>query len=191
MWPFTERSLRLEDLVGPTKVDVVTRVVSPNLTASPTSGLRAAFVLLEAFERVPRRPHDDRNPGDDAEDFLPLGAVIVGDLVTLEVEGTGASVDVCARRATMRLVKERAGVMPIVRAIPELVPLLSHAKRSGVLCQREHLVLSGDRLRLQAVVERTSRVVAAGYRSGTTEVLVVRDDLAPVILDEVFEAPGF
>lgn len=188
MWPFADRSLRLEDIVGPTRIDVVVRVVSANNVTSPLSGFKAAFVRLEALERVPRRKEDDRV--GDAEDLFSLGAVILGDLVTLSLANE-ITVELPVRRAELRLVSERTGVMPVHRAVPELVPLFVHARRSGVLCQREHLVLRGDRLRFHAVVERTSQVVAVGYRSGVSERLVVRDDLAPIILDEVLEAPAF
>jgi hypothetical protein len=186
MWPFAARPLRLEDLVEPSRIDVVTKVVSSNDVTSPLSGLKAAFVQLEALELVHRSQNDGGPSGQG--DLFSLGTMIVGDLVTLEIDGIEVAVEVPVRRAELRLVSDgRAGVIPIHRAVPELVPLLAHAKHGGVLCQREHRVLSGDRLRLRAVVERASRVVASRYRSGVVERLLVRDDLAPILLDEVIE----
>jgi hypothetical protein len=189
MWPFAERSQRLEDLVGPTRIDAVVRVSSANSVTSPISGVKAAFVRLEALERVPRDTKSDR--AGDAEDLFSLGVVLLGDLVTLSLADSAIAIELPVRRATLRLVDQPAGVIPVHRAVPELVPLFAQARRGGVLCQREHRVLCGDRLRLQAVVERTTSVVGVGYRSGAPERLVVRDDLAPVLLDEVLEAPSF
>lgn len=188
VWPLAPKRLRLEEIVGPTPIDVVTTVVSPNEVTSPLSGLEAAFVQVEVLERVPPSySRDADRPNNDA--YVLLGSVIFGDLVKLELEGGVAGVELLSRRAELRVVSERAAVMPMERAIPELVALLSRAKRGGVLCQREHLILSGERLRLRAVVERVSRVVASGDRSDVVQQLVVRDDLAPVVLDEVLDRP--
>jgi hypothetical protein len=95
-----------------------------------------------------------------------------------------------ARRADSRLVSDRGELEPIVTAVPEIIPLLSRAKQNGVLCQREPLVKSGDRLRLRAVVERTNRPIGAGDRASGRERLVVRDDLAAVTIDDVLELPA-
>ena len=190
MWPFVAKPpLRLEDIVGPTPIAVVTRVVSGNEIASPVSGLRAAFLQLEALERV--KPSGDRESGSAHGRFYSLGTVILGDLVRLELEGLDVTVELEPRRVELRLVHETTEAPPIDHAIPEIVPLLASAKRGGVLCQREHLVLRGDRLRLCAIVERSASVVSSGYRSGVGSRLVVRADLAPVVLHEVLEASRF
>ena len=69
------------------------------------------------------------------------------------------------------------------------MPLLRKATGRGVVCYRELTLGTGDSVRLKAVVEPTTSVVASGYRSGTRRTYVARDDLAPVVLEEVFEAP--
>lgn len=166
MWPVAAHPLRLEDLAGPARVDVITKVSSPNKVTSPISGSQAAFVQVEALQQGPLGPHS-------------LGAVILGDLVTLELEGGAVAIELAVRRATLHFLDERSDAVPMQRAIPELVPFFERARFGGVLCQREYLVLSGDRLRLRAVVERKG------------ERLMVRDDLAPVLLDEVIEIPRF
>jgi hypothetical protein len=173
MWPAAARRLRLEDVRGPTRIDAVARVVSPDVVRSPLSGRMAAFVRIEALETT--------RDAASVSSVVSLGAILVGDVVTLEVDVEGArsvAVDLLLRRAELRLLSE-GPVLPIGQMVPELVPLLARAKGSGTLCQREWLVFSGERLRLSAVVERA-------YRSHA-ERLVVRDDLAPVLLDEVLE----
>lgn len=146
---------------GPTPIDLAATVVSGDDVESPLSGRRAAFVRLEALERV------------DGED-VSLGAILVGDLLRLTLDG-GASLDVEVRRAELRLFGPRAGVRPITRVAAELVPLLASARRGGTLCEHEHLVPSGARLRVRAIVEP----------SGTPGRVVARHDLAPVILEEL------
>jgi hypothetical protein len=149
-------------------IDVIARVASGNDVVSPLSGVRAAFVQVELLEA--------------AEGALEsLGAFILGDVVTLGVEDASIEIDIVARRAELRLLAPRTGGVRVEQVIPELVPLLARA-RGGVLYCRERLVLHGERLRVRAHVERVER-------SPRTERLVVRDDLGPVTLDEVLEAP--
>jgi hypothetical protein len=178
-------ALSLDDIVGPTRVDVITKLVSPDDVTSPVSGLRAAFVHLEALERV--RAHEGSGI---QEELFSLGTIIIGDLVTLVLEGRATEVELQVRRAQLRFLSDHTHVLPIAETIPELVPLLGAAKHGGILCHRERLVLSGDRLRLRAVVERIARVVAP-ERSDAGLRLVVREDLAPILLDEVLEGPRF
>jgi len=195
MWPSAAKPVRLEELVGPTPLDVVTTVLSPDAVLGPVSGLAAAFVQVEVLERLP-----ETSPGQLRSErvlsqgaYVSLGAVIFGDLVTLQLdlEGGAATIDLVARRAELHLLSaHERDATPVDHALPELVPLLSRAKQGGLLCQREHLVRSGARLRLRAVVERAGRAVASRHPSALAERLIVRDDLAPVRLDEVLDADG-
>jgi len=79
--------------------------------------------------------------------------------------------------------------VPIASVPAELVPFLRRASGRGVVCYRELTLGTGDSIRLKAVVEPSTSVVASGYRSGTRRTYVARDDLAPVVLEELFEAP--
>ena len=169
MWPAAARRLCLEEIRGLTRIDAVARVASPDVVRSPRSGRMAAFARIEVVEAPPGR---ERAP-------ISLGAIVLGDVVRLELEADEAPVllDLLPRRAEIRLVVEPPA-LPIERVIPEVVPLLARAKRGGALCHRERLFVRGERLRLVAVVERD-------HRSEVAERLVVRDDIAPVRLDEV------
>ena len=69
------------------------------------------------------------------------------------------------------------------------MPLLRRATGRGVVCYRELSLGTGDAVRLKAVVEPTSSVASDGHRSGTRTTYVARDDLAPVVLEEVFGVP--
>ncbi len=176
MWPAAARRLHLSDIRGPTRIVTVARVVSPDIVRSPLSGRMAAFVRLEALEATT----DAVGVGG----LTSLGAIVLGDVVTLEVDfedARGVAIGLLPRRAELRLVPVEPA-LPITRALPELVPLLACAKGTGLLCQRERLVFGGERLRLSAVVERA--------HGSDAERLVVRDDLAPVRLDDVLDDRG-
>ena len=69
------------------------------------------------------------------------------------------------------------------------MPLLRRASGRGVVCYRELTLGTGEDVLLKAMVEPSRSVVASGYRSATRTTYVARDDLAPVVLEEVFEAP--
>lgn len=112
-------------------LDVVVRVVSPDVVTSPVSGARGAFVRLELVEE-----------GE------PVGAVILGDLVRFE--GPSGRFDVVVRRMTVEV--PFAEAVPLAIVPPELVPLLRNVRGRGVLGVREHVVVSGAALRLRGIV---------------------------------------
>jgi hypothetical protein len=153
-------------------LDTLARVVSANDVTSPISGTRAALVRVEIFER--------QSPmGQGAGDDTPIGHVTFGDLLALRLESQPDQplVEVIARRAVFHPLLPRTDTTLLRNPIPELVPLLTHAK-GGILHYREHLVMQGDRVRLRAMVERLSPLR-----------MVVRDDLGPVHLEEVLTSP--
>jgi hypothetical protein len=115
---------------------------------SPVSSARGLVVHLEVLE------------GETS-----LGEIVLGDAIELHAED-GARYVVMARRAVFGFVLDRRAA-PLEAAPAELMPLLVRS-RGGSLSVREHVVRSGDRLRLRAHVE-------AG---------LVRDDAGAVRLDE-------
>ena len=156
---------------GVRRIDAIATVISPNRVVSPISGRAAAFVHVEVVERL-----------GDLEIDEHLGAVIFGDIVRVELPDH-ARIDVVVRRAELRFALGREPAVPLVDAVAELVPMLQRARRGGVLCHREHLVLEGSRLRLRAVVE-------TGAYSPEAGALVLRDDLAPVVLEDLLDEGG-
>jgi hypothetical protein len=173
----------------PFAVSVLTTIVSPPLVVSPFTGVRAGFVFVELLERTSRSndPAEEDEKGRDHYDLLTT--VVLGDVATLRDED-GDEITIVARRARIEPALPRHGGATITHMPPEIVPLLRKATGRGVLCYRELTLSTGDKLRLRAVVEPTTSVVAYGHRSGTRVTYVARDDLAPVVLEEVFEAPG-
>jgi hypothetical protein len=163
------------------KLDAVATVVTPNAHTSPISGERGAFFHVDVLEVGPLEgPASARS----------VGEVVFGDLVTLsvlvddppkagvarrsridDVEGRAWRIDLVARKVALEFADVRPAPMPIALVPPELVPIVQRASGLGRLCWREHVVRSGDRLRIRAVVES----------SGT--LLVVRYERAPVILE--------
>jgi hypothetical protein len=169
-------------------VSVLTTIVSPTTVTSPFTGLRAALVLLELLERIPVSTDPGLEEQTMTDRFDVLGSVVLGDATTLR-DADGDEITIAANRARIAPALPRTGGALIARMPPELVPLLPRAKGQGVLCYRELTLGVGDKLRLRAVVEPTRSVVADGYRSGTRTTYLARDDLAPVVLEEVFESP--
>jgi hypothetical protein len=151
-------------VIGPRPLDAVATVVTGDDVTSPFTGARAAFFHVALLELG----------GAGAEHAL--GEMVLGDVVVLRVAEAGVDVALVVRRATVRLVSVRTGATPLdalARLPPEAVPLLARSRGQGTPCFREHAVRQGARVRLRATVE------GSGSRA------FVRDDLAPVFVDEL------
>jgi hypothetical protein len=188
MWPFGRKNVaaRLGEVTRgePGAVDVLTTVVSANVVTSPVSGMCSALLQIELLERVPTQEGD----GDAAIDrFESLGIALFGDLLVLQ-DGAGDEISVVAGRARLD-VANRHGGTTLTRVPAELVPFLRRATGRGAICYREFPLLEGDKVRLKAIVEPSQAVVTTGYRSGSKLRYLARDDLALVVLEEIFEAP--
>jgi hypothetical protein len=174
MGPFGIRvASRLKEAVEPTKVSVLTTLVSGGSVASPITGIRAAIVVVDVLEHVLSHGYE------------VLGTVVLGDLVTLRDDHGDEITVVVGKTRIVRVASGLEGV-PLEKPPAELVPLLSKATGRGVICYRELTLGEGAKVRLKAVVEPRQ----VGY-SGTKSAFGVRDDLAPVVLEEVFDAPAF
>ena len=200
MWPFGRKKVaaRLAAASGgggagrePVSVSVLTTIVSPGSVVSPLTGMHAAMILVEVLERIPLIPSGQADQGDSVSDvFNLLGVVVLGDVVTLR-DDDGDEINVVVGRAQLAPQLPRRGGTPVTRVPPEIVPILGRATGRGVVCYRELTLGQGEKVRLKAVVEPSQSVVMSGYRSGTRVTYVARDDLAPVVLEEVFEAPSW
>ena len=169
------RVTHLGDLAGgPCPVEIDAVVVSPNVVTSPMSGLRAALIELDV------REHVADGLGDEG---TSLGTVVLGDLLTLRT-ADGFEVLLVARRVQLLFVLLAAQSVALSQMLPEIVPLLTRSKGKGVLGYRENALSEGDEVRLRAVVE-----AVPASRFGTPEEVphhcVVRDDLAPVVLQQL------
>jgi hypothetical protein len=200
VWPFGRKKVGAglaaasreppgEEPAYPARVSVLTTIVSPSLLVSPFTGMRTAILFVELLERLPIS--NAHRAGDLAGDqYVLFGRVVLGDMATLRDED-GDEITIVARRAQVQPAIARGDAAPLVHVPPEIAPLLDRASGRGVLCYRELPLGTGDRVRLEAVVEPTHSVVTAGYRSGTRVTYVARDDLAPVVLAELFEPPAW
>lgn len=175
MWSPRKR-LNLEDIGGPTAIDVLARVASPNDVVSPITGARGACIYVEVFERRDLVRSDEL-----------LGTIVFGDLVSFSIdleghEATTTSVDIVVRRAELRFTSPATSPEVLEAAVPELVPILRTQRGGGVIRYSERRIRCGEELRLRAVVERGA---VAADRPERGARLILRDDLAPVELDEV------
>jgi hypothetical protein len=185
MWPFGRRDVgrslgALESGDGPTEVELLVVVVSPNRVVSPVTGVRGAILHMEVLEELTEEQARYRavrpRPGARAS----LGEVLFGDLVACRDED-GRELSFVARRARFRFSDAPREAAPIANIPAELVSQLGNA-HGGALAYREHVVREGDHLRIQAFVESTRNAVTLGYRDAPRLAFIARDDLAPVFL---------
>ncbi|MDB4942875.1 MAG: hypothetical protein JWP97_2409 [Labilithrix sp.] len=162
-------------------VALTLRVASADAVVSPLTGLRSALLRIEILERFSRGHGADRGEGDIHE---VIGAVHHGDLLVLADED-GRELTLLARACELVPWMAEAGGQPLTTAPPEIVPLLRRATGRGLLCFRELSLRGGDLVRVTAVVEATRAVTASGYRDAAGLRYVARDDLAPVVLEEL------
>ena len=144
---------------GPEPVEARVRVASPDVVTSPMTSRRAALHVVEVFER--------EGPIERS-----VGSVVVGDTLTLRSDDDVAVTLVARRtRFVFGLSSPSFGAAtPLGRFPPELIPVMRKATGRGELSYREHPLVHGSAVLLRAVIET----------AGPT--LVVRDDLAPVIV---------
>lgn len=164
----------------PVSVSALTTIVSPAMVVSPLTGMRACIVVIELVERIPLT-----NDGEGLDDLHEsLGFVVLGDVATLRDED-GDEITIVVPRARVAPTLHARGVSPVSRVPAEIVPLLRKATGRGVVCFREVTFGTGEAVRLRAIVERATSIVADGTRAATRTTYVARDDLAPVVLEEV------
>jgi hypothetical protein len=165
-------------------VEMLATIVSSNLTASPISKLRAAAIRIDLVERVTSGGQVVGH-GMAPEVHVLVGSLVLGDLLVLR-DGFGDELTLVVRRTQLApLGQEAATPLDVVPA--ELVAVARAASGGGVLCYREHFFSEGDQVRFKAFVEPQRRAVS----HGDGLVYVARDDLGPVILEEVFVTPAF
>lgn len=193
-WRKKLSSLSADDrLEAPTLLRLAGTVASPNAVVSPLSSTPAAVVRLELVERVPNvREGGFGIAGADemVDRFTFLGAATLGDILVVRADG-GAEITLMVRAARIIFAGGLAPAAPLTTAPPELAPFLRNAAGFGVLCGREQLLREGDRVYLEATLESAAAVVPSGYRSGAGARFVARDDLGPVVVEEVLDDPGF
>ncbi len=177
-------------LDGPTEVNLLGTVISPNAITSSVSGVTAALFQLELVERLARAaPHFFASSHEVADIYAFLGSTVVGELLVLETED-GAQITIAARRARLAFATGYDTATPLTNPPPELIPHLRNASGLGVICFREQTIRAGDRFRLEAIVESVPSVGVEGYRSTAGVRFVVRAD-ADALLTEILETPSW
>ncbi|MFO0734666.1 MAG: hypothetical protein U0270_02250 [Labilithrix sp.] len=197
MWPFHRtkpRALSLPEvpLDRPTVVSGELVVVSPNDVVSPVTGTRAAVLAIEAFEQLSLAELQEdaiepANPAMMTDRYRSRGAIRLGHTLVLG-DDAGVELAVPLRLARLTFATDGGPKTRLRPVPPEL------ADRFGLTDEREmsfceQTLRTGDRVRLAATVEARATPTPSGYRSGVGTLLVVRDDLGPVVLEELLEPP--
>lgn len=183
VWPWNaKRSVKLADVKGPTEVDFVATIeaTGDRQMASPISGVRAALFRIEIVERF-----GEGETGELPDRYVTVGSIVLGDMLSLRPKGQDASITLAIRRAQFSFAMPLSGGAPLTRVPSELMGIVKRASGRGSLCVREYPLSHGDEVRLRAFVEPVHSVVATGYRSGVTTGFVARDDLGPVLVEEL------
>jgi hypothetical protein len=195
VWPGAKKKPRTRldpqtPLDGPTEVNLLVTVISPNALTSPISSMKAALFQLEMVERLASGEHhpfaSSREVGDE---YAFLGSAVLGDILVLQTDD-GAQITVAARRARLAFATGYDTAAPLTNPPPELMPHLRNASGRGVVCFREQTIRDGDRFRLEATVESVATVSAEGYRSTAGVRFVVRADDA-ALLAEIIDTPAW
>jgi hypothetical protein len=180
VWPFTKTGAvgRLGAVLPgePGAVELVATVVSPDATTSPLTGARCVFAYVELLEHLGTDPQRIGS----VEEEVALGAMVYGGDPFVLRDEHGDEVSLVARRVRVELASALHTRTPLEQVPAELIPFLRRASGRGAVCYRERALREGDKVRLEAVVE--------GHRSGTRVSYVVRDDLRPTYLKELFVA---
>ncbi|AKU99327.1 hypothetical protein AKJ09_05991 [Labilithrix luteola] len=183
MWPRdAKKKVKLAEVKGPTEVDFVSTIEARGdaQVASPVSGVRAALFRIEIVERFA-----EDEMGDSPDRYVTVGGIVIGDMLSLRPKGQDASITVAVRRAFFSFAVPLSGGVPLTRVPPELMAIVRRASGRGSLCVREYPLSHGDEVRLRAFVDPVHSVVASGYRSGVHKGFVARDDLGPVLVEEL------
>ena len=202
MWPFGEKvASRLAGVrsgegrsSAPAKVSVVTTIVSGGPVTSPVTGVRSAIIFLEVLERVAVTSgvgvEVDLGPGRESDRYETLGEVLLGDVATLRDED-GDEIAIVAGRARISPQLPRGGGTLLAQLPAELIPFARKATGRGALCYRELAFREGDKVRLRAVVEASASAAPMGSGSDAKRSYIVRDDLAPIVLEEMLAASSW
>jgi hypothetical protein len=161
-------------------VELLVVIISPNGVVSPVTGARAAILHMELEEQLTDEEPRRRLGRPKAGARVSLGDVVYGDLITCRDED-GAELSFVASRARFRFDETRRERRSIAAVPPALARSLGNP-HGGALSYREHAVLEGDRLLVQAIVEPTRNAITLGYRSVPRFAFITREDLAPVFL---------
>jgi hypothetical protein len=197
VWPGAKKKARTRLdpqtlLDGPTELNLLVTVISPNALTSPISSAKAALFQLELVERLPSGEHYGYGFASSREVrdvYAFLGSAVLGDILVLQTDD-GAQITVAARRARLAFATGYDTAAPLTNPPPELMPHLRNASGRGVICFREQTIRDGDRFRLEATVESVATVSAEGYRSTAGVCFVVRTDAA-ALLAEIIDTPAW
>lgn len=157
----------------PVRVSVEGRVLGPNSTTSPLTGLTAVaffwrFVSTYTRERS-LAPGWQMNPWfePDWQSADELGRHVHGGDIVLETEWGGVLVhnealDVIAPGSPL-------GVVPLDRPLPEQLGRVFDAAKWGPVSVQEVALSPGDPMRLDAYVRRRTLVERSAYRSNDAD----------------------
>jgi hypothetical protein len=188
--PWSHHPPDLDAVAAPTHLDVAAHVVGDDSLVSPFTGMPAAALVVVLTQRRTVGSGDSR--GHETTVFDLLGSSILGETLRLRPEGSPVEIDVPVASIRFRHPPEHLGMLLLERALPpSLEPLAHAANGEGPLYFRETTLRAGDRVRLRATVEPSTRFMPSGYREQARRVLVTRPALAPVELEELLDVPAW
>lgn len=197
MWPFRrKRRARLSEgdaeraAREAIEVDLVAVVSSPNTLLTPVTKTAAAFAQLQILERLvmdepPQGLH--RRPPRALEDtFTLLGTTSYGEAIALRTDD-GAVIALACPEAYFGFGATSGQATPLTERVAEAECWTHRATGKGVVCFRENIIRTGDRVRLVAAVVTEPAVASEGYRSAPS----TRFRATHARVEEVLDVPAW
>lgn len=173
----------LDGLVEPTWVALEARVASPNETASPVTGLRAALFRWQLFSRV---TGGGSSNGSGLAYYTPVrtGLMADGDLV-LSVGGRTILLPFPGYEVRFRVSDDYGD--PVTGPLPP--GMMPDDMPEGLPCYRELALLHGDPVRVTARITPFG-AAGGGYRSAHAADFLATYDEGPAVVEDLSPSAG-
>ncbi len=158
---FRRRARDLSRVDGPTRVELVCRVASPDVIASPVSAIEAALVRWTLLEE--HTTHAGRGGGSERA-YLTLARGLY-ESAPLWLAFEGQSVEVPLETAILTLVEDPSDGDFLSEVPPALMRTVRDYRGDRALAYREAFLRQGDAVRLTATIERVPPDAEVGYRA--------------------------
>jgi len=169
------------DPAEPVRVDVVARVLSPNVVTSPMTGMSAALVEVGLLDWLSLNTDGGAAGPGSIEHFTRLGSVVYGaELTVADARGTTLFIPAPAIKRFVPLTNR--GLRVEKPLPPELVPFTRTSQH--VLAYQESLVRENDNVRIVGTVRLGAGIERSGYRDAPTQKLVAAES-EPLTLYEM------
>lgn len=159
---FRRRARDLSRVDGPTRVDLVCRVASPDVVESPVTATEAALIRWTLLEE--RTTHGGRGGGTERSYLTLARGLYDGPPLWLAFDGQSIEVAL-APTASLVLVEDPSDGAFLSHVPPALLRAVRDYRGDRALAYREAFLRQGDGVRLTATIEPVPADAEVGYRA--------------------------